>query len=151
MKVDRALSEPGADPISSLIPAVAKAHRKLAGALLQDLGLAPGQELAMMLLWEESPRSQVDLTRLLMVEAPTTAKMLARLERSGMITRERSEVDRRVVLVSLTDAGRALEEPVTSVWRDLEARTTTDLTLSEQGQLRSLLTRVAETLTQVEA
>ncbi|KZX19941.1 MarR family winged helix-turn-helix transcriptional regulator [Rathayibacter tanaceti] len=140
--------EPRIEPISTLIPTVAKAHRKLAGSLLHDLGLAPGQELALMLLWEESPRSQADLTRLLMVESPTTAKMLARLERAGVITRERSATDRRVVLVSLTAEGRSLEEPVTAVWRDLEQRTTADLTPAEQDQLRALLGRVAGTLTE---
>jgi hypothetical protein len=39
--------------ISSLIPAVAKAHRKLAGSLLQELGLSAGQQFVLMLLWDE--------------------------------------------------------------------------------------------------
>jgi len=114
--------------ISSLIPAVSKSHRKLAGALLHDLGLAAGQQFVLMLLWDEPP---------------TAAKMLARLERAGFVARERSATDRRVVLVSLTDAGRALQEPVTSVWQRLEEMTTTSLTPEETAQLRGLLVRVA--------
>ncbi|MDQ0893831.1 MarR family winged helix-turn-helix transcriptional regulator [Agromyces ramosus] len=129
--------------ISSLIPAVAKAHRKLAGSLLQDLGLAAGQQFVLMLLWNESPQAQADLTRQLMVEPPTTAKMLARLESAGFIARERSATDRRVVLVSLTPAGRALQEPVNEVWHRLEELTTNGLSPAEQDQLRVLLTRVA--------
>lgn len=129
--------------ISSLIPAVSKSHRKLAGALLHDLGLAAGQQFVLMLLWDESPQAQADLTRQLMIEPPTAAKMLARLERAGFVARERSATDRRVVLVSLTDAGRALQEPVTSVWQRLEEMTTTSLTPEETAQLRGLLVRVA--------
>ena len=129
--------------ISSLIPAVAKAHRKLAGTLLQELGLAAGQQFVLMLLWNESPQAQADLTRQLMVEPPTTAKMLARLERAGFIARERSGSDRRVVLVSLTESGRALQGPVTSIWQRLEELTTSSLTAAEQDQLRVLLARVA--------
>ena len=142
-------SEPGraAGPISSLIPSVAKAHRKLAGSLLQEHGLSAGQELVLMLLWESSPRTQADLTRLLRVEPPTTAKTLARLERSGFITRERSEADRRVVLVSPTDAGRRLEDGVLAAWARLEDRTTRDLSPGERDQLRDLLARVSATLT----
>lgn len=132
--------------ISSLIPAVAKAHRKLAGSLLQDLGLAAGQQFVLMLLWDKSPQAQADLTRQLMIEPPTTAKMLARLERVGFIARERSKADRRVVLVSLTEAGRALQGPVTSVWLRLEELTTSSLTPEDQDMLRILLARVADSV-----
>lgn len=136
----------GVGPVSSLLPGVAKAHRKLAGRLLDELGLSAGQELLMMLLWEESPRTQTDLTRLLMVEPPTTAKMLARLEKGGFVARERSTTDGRVVLVRPTPAGRDLEEPVTTTWAQLEELTTADLSDAEREQLRELLSRVGETL-----
>lgn len=129
--------------ISSLIPAVAKAHRKLAGSLLQELGLVPGQQFVLMLLWGHSPQTQADLTRQLMVEPPTAAKMLARLERSGFIARERSASDRRMISVSLTEAGRALQGPVSSVWHRLEEHTTSALSPAEQDRLRVLLIRVA--------
>lgn len=132
--------------ISSLIPAVAKAHRKLAGTLLQELGLAAGQQFVLMLLWNESPQAQADLTRQLMVEPPTTAKMLARLERVGFIARERLGSDRRVMMVSLTQSGRALQGPVTSILQQLDELTTSSLTTAEQDQLRVLLAWVASSL-----
>jgi DNA-binding MarR family transcriptional regulator len=134
-------------PISSLIPNVAKAHRKLAGSLLHELGLAAGQEFVLMLLWQDSPRSQAELTRLIAVEPPTMAKALARMERSGFIERIRSDSDRRVVLVSPTAAGRDLEGPVTAAWAQLEEQTTSALSPAEQEQLRGLLSRIAATLT----
>lgn len=134
---------PDGELISSLIPAVSKAHRKLAGSLLAELGLAAGQQFVLMLLWDESPQPQAELTRQMMIEPPTTAKMLARLESAGFLARERSPIDRRVVLVSLTESGRALEGPVTAIWRRLEEQTTSALSPLEQDQLRVLLTRVA--------
>lgn len=134
------------DPVSSLSPGVSKAHRKLAGRLLDELGLSPGQELLLMLLWEESPRTQADLIRLLMVEPPTTAKMLARLEKSGFVAREQSTTDGRVVLVRPTPAGRDLEGPVTTTRAQLEELTTADLSNAEREQLGKLLSRVGETL-----
>ena len=134
------------EQISSLIPAVSKLHRKLAGSLLHDLGLSAGQQFVLMLLWGDSPQAQADLTRQLMIEPPTAAKMLSRLEQAGFIARERSTSDRRVVLVSLTDAGRALERPVGSVWQQLESVTTSALSQAEQHQLRDLLTRVGRSL-----
>lgn len=64
-----------------------------------------------------------------------------------LVFRERSASDRRVVLVSLTDQGRALEGPVLSIWNTLEEETTAALTVDEQRQLRGLLGRVTDSLT----
>src|SRR3954447_16050911 len=86
------------ETISLRISAVARVHRQRAGALLHGLGLSAGQELLLMLLWENEPRTQADLTREMAIEAPTTSKMLSRMERAGLIARKRSETDRRTVL-----------------------------------------------------
>jgi MarR family transcriptional regulator, organic hydroperoxide resistance regulator len=132
--------------VSLWISAVARVHRQHAGALLHRLGLSAGQELLLMLLWDKEPRSQADLTRELAIEPPTTSKMLSRLERAGLIARNRSELDRRTVLVTLTEAGRALEGPVNAAWRTLEEDTVGALTPEDQDNLVILLGRVLESL-----
>ena len=132
--------------ISLWISAVARVHRQHAGALLHGIGLSAGQELLLMLLWEKEPRSQAELTRELAIEAPTTSKMLSRLAKAGVIARTRSESDRRTVLVTLTDAGRALEGPVNAAWRTLEEDTVGGLSPEEQDTLLVLLGRVLESL-----
>ena len=132
--------------VSLWISAVARVHRQHAGTLLHGLGLSAGQELLLMLLWDKEPRSQADLTRELAIEPPTTSKMLSRLERAGLIARNRSELDRRTVLVTLTEAGRALEGPVNAAWRTLEEDTVASLTPREQDELLILLGRVLESL-----
>jgi len=132
--------------VSLRISAVLRVHRQHAGALLHGIGLSAGQELLLMLLWDKEPRSQAELTRELAIEPPTTSKMLARLERGGLIARERSESDRRTVLVSLTEAGRALEGPVNAAWRTLEEDTVAALTPQQQDDLMILLGRVLESL-----
>ena len=135
------------ETISLRISAVARVHRQHAGALLHGLGLSAGQELLLMLLWENEPRTQADLTREMAIEPPTTSKMLSRMERAGLIARKRSETDRRTVLVTLTKAGRALEGPVNAAWRTLEEDTVDELTPKEQDTLLLLLGRVLESLT----
>jgi len=132
--------------VSLWISAVARVHRQHAGALLHGLGLSAGQELLLMLLWDKEPRSQAELTRELAIEPPTTSKMLSRLEKAGVIARNRSESDRRTVLVTLTEAGRALEGPVNAAWRTLEEDTVAALTPEEQDNLKILLGRVLESL-----
>lgn len=131
-----------AAPISSLMPVVARTHRTLALALLRDVGLSPGQELLLMQLWDREPQSQAELAELMCVEPPTATKMLGRMEKAGVIARERSTTDRRVTLVSLTDKGRALREPVRAIWADLEEIALGDLTGAERAALLELLQRV---------
>ncbi len=99
-----------------------------------------------MLLWEKEPRTQAELTREMAIEPPTTSKMISRMAAAGLIVRNRSESDRRTVLVSLTEAGRALEDPVNAAWRTLEEDTVEALTAKEQDTLLDLLGRVLESL-----
>jgi DNA-binding MarR family transcriptional regulator len=134
------------ETISLRISAVARVHRQRAGALLHGLGLSAGQELLLMLLWEKEPRTQAELTREMAIEPPTTSKMISRMATSGLIVRNRSESDRRTVLVNLTEAGRALEGPVNAAWRTLEEDTVGALTPKQQDQLLVLLGQVLESL-----
>lgn len=133
--------------ISPLIPTLARTHRAMSQELLRDTGLSAGQELVVMRLFDGPPQSQADLTRWLGVEPPTTAKMLARMEKAGMVQRERSETDRRLMLVSLTPAGRALLDRVSTVWDDLERVTTAGLSESEVRELERLMRLVIANLT----
>lgn len=125
--------------ISPLIPTLARAHRAMSQELLRGTGVSAGQELLIMRLFDSPPQSQADLTRWLGVEPPTTAKMLARMEKAGFVERVRSETDRRVTLVNLTPAGRALHQRVSTVWEDLEDVTTAGLADTEVQELERLL------------
>ena len=52
----------------------------------------------------------------------------------------------RVSLVYLTERGRALEQPVLEVWKQLEARIVAGLSATEQALLRRLLMQVSANL-----
>ena len=132
--------------INPLIPTLARAHRAMSQELLRDTGLSAGQELIVMRLFDSPPRSQAELTRWLGVEPPTTAKMLARMEKAGIIERVPSDTDRRVTLVSLTAEGRAIYKRVQNIWGDLERVTVAGLTAAEVQQLERLVRHVLSNL-----
>ena len=79
----------------------------------------------------------------LVQRVPDVTRLLDRMEKAGLVTRQRSASDRRVVLVTPTDEGRsrcdALADPVLA----LHARQLEHLSLDELGSLhvglRSLL------------
>ncbi|SOZ18993.1 Organic hydroperoxide resistance transcriptional regulator, MarR family [Cupriavidus taiwanensis] len=84
------------------------AMTKLYKPLLSELGLTYPQYLVMLVLWETETLSVSELGNRLALDSGTLTPLLKRLAASGVVTRTRDAADERRVLVSLTDAGRAL-------------------------------------------
>ena len=73
-----------------------------------DTGLTGSQLWVVKLLDEESPMKVTDLARRMYLHPATMVGLLDRLEIKGLVQRIRSDKDRRVVHVSITDQGREL-------------------------------------------
>lgn len=134
-------------PMSEALFRAARVHRIMAGSLLRDTGLYPGQELLMMQLWERGEQRQADLIKTLGLDPSTVTKMLQRLEQAGFVTRKPSPDDRRAVLVSATRAGQALRDQVRQAWCDLEQVTAAGFTEAQYQQAMQVLTRIEANLT----
>ncbi len=78
-----------------------------------DTGVAPAQSYVLGELWFNEPLSQVELARRLDIGKATVGQTLSRLERAGLIERRRLPGDRRVIMIHLTEQGRAMREPLT--------------------------------------
>ena len=83
--------------------------------LLQALGLTYPQYLAMMVLWEQDGLTVGDVSTRLLTDPGSLTPLLKRLEGEGFISRTRSKEDERVVLLHLTEQGRALQKKATTV------------------------------------
>jgi DNA-binding MarR family transcriptional regulator len=82
-----------------------------------------------------------DLSYLLGIRVASLNEMLAKLERSGYVTREPSDVDRRVILIKLTQAGRDASDPQRKPEDVLAV-----LTAQEQAEMNGYLDRLLEAL-----
>lgn len=78
--------------------------------VLQALGLTYPQYLAMMVLWEQDGLTVGEISSRLLTDPGSLTPLLKRLEVEGLLSRTRSREDERVVVVELTDAGRALQD-----------------------------------------
>jgi DNA-binding MarR family transcriptional regulator len=125
---------------------LSRKNRAMVGEALRPLGLFPGQELLLLQLSNGDCRSQADLVDALGLDHSTVTKMLQRLERTGVVERRQSEEDRRVVLVSLTETGRAARRAVEELWQALEDSTVRTLTERQRTQLLDLLRKVEDGL-----
>lgn len=88
--------------------ATGHAFNRIYKPLLDDLGLTYPQFLVMVALWEEDGRTVGALGQALGLESSTLTPLIKRLEGAGLLTRRRAQKDERVVLVGLTEKGRAL-------------------------------------------
>jgi DNA-binding MarR family transcriptional regulator len=118
---------------------VVKAHRNQMAARLLPLGLHVGQELLLNQLWRQDGLTQGELVARLGVEPPTVTKTLQRLERAGLVRRSPDPDRPRVTRVHLTEAGRALREPVEEIWNSTDERLQQGLDASERDLLARLI------------
>ena len=79
----------------------------LSGTKIQE-DISYGQYKVLSVIHNHSPISVGNLGRLVGSAQSTTSEMLARLTRSGLVTKVRGPYDGRVVMVELTDQGRQL-------------------------------------------
>lgn len=75
-------------------------------AQMQPLELTGMQWEPLMLVWLKRADTVAALARVSQVGVPSMTRMLDRLEQKGLLRRERSELDRRVVNLHLTPKGR---------------------------------------------
>jgi DNA-binding MarR family transcriptional regulator len=93
------------DEVSSqLLPRAALLTRLLVAQLGGDLSRT---EVGLLTVLSDGPRRITELAALERLAQPTMTQLVKRLERQGLVVRERHAADGRVVLVSLTDAGSA--------------------------------------------
>lgn len=109
---------------------------------LDPLGLTYTQYIAMMVLWAEESLSVKELGARLNLESSTLTPLLKKLEAAGYVTRERSADDERIVVVALTDEGRALHDRAMAVPPSMVADLGVDPQLG--ADLSALLDRFME-------
>jgi len=79
---------------------------------LEDEGISMGQFWALHLVSSLRSASVSTVARHLSVSAPTVCTNIDQLESAGLVTRHRSERDRRAVDLSLTPKGRRVESRI---------------------------------------
>ncbi len=82
---------------------------------LDELDLTYTQYITMLALWEEDHQSVKELGRRLMLDSGTLTPLLKKMEAKGIVNRQRSKLDERNLIVSLTAAGKALREKAVTV------------------------------------
>ena len=84
---------------------------------LKPLGLTYTQYIVFLVLWEKNGISVTEIGEKLMLDNGTLSPLLKKMEQAGYVERRRCRKDDRIVEITLTEAGRALQERAKDVPR----------------------------------
>ena len=104
---------------------------------LKPLGLTYTQYIVFLVLWEKDGLTVGEICDKLMLDNGTLSPLLRKMEQAGYVERKRSEQDDRVVVITLTEEGKALQKKAKDVPQKVAG--CIDLPAEKAKQLYSLL------------
>ncbi len=134
-----------------LLAEVVRLQMRVYNQRFRATGLKQSQVTALIHLDRIEELSQTELADRLGMRKAATGTLIEGLEDKGLLERRRSQEDRRLQLVSITDAGRQVVDEVDHMAEELGTEYRRGITRSERRQLVSVLQRLRDNLRRVEA
>ena len=111
---------------------------------LESTGLTYTQYLVLLALWENDNLTVKSVADRLDLDSASLTPILKRLEVAGFLTRKRNKADERVVEITLTANGYALQAEVANIQKRVACQT--GLPPNEFELLKSSLHKLVETM-----
>lgn len=136
------------EKLRKLLFEIEQIKRNKVQEFLFGLGLTPGQGQARILMSLASAEhvTQRQLADDCMLDVTTMSRTLDRLQKQGLVRRERDPVCRRAYRISLTEEGRVKAEQVRAGFRILEDVLFDGLDENDMAGLEQALERIKENL-----
>lgn len=124
--------------------AASRAITKIYRPFLEELGITYPQYLVMLVLWEEETISLKDLGNKLYLDSGTLTPLVKRLESMGLLKRQRSTEDERILCITITAEGIALKEKAVNIPQNILKSANTDIVelIDLKTRLDNLLTKL---------
>ena len=131
---------------SPLLAPLGLAFWRMKGAFEREIGVSAGTWFSLTLLDKNEGMSQGELSQRFEVDPSRVTRLAKRLEREGLLRRERGPEDNRVVHMYLTQKGRGLIEDLSGLRERFDQRIGTVLSTEELEELRRLLGVLVEAM-----
>ncbi|MEH7121938.1 MarR family transcriptional regulator [Bacillus sp. JJ1773] len=118
---------------------------KILNEALTPLGLYTAQWTIIYLLKTNGPATQKELSHYLGVEAPTMTRTLARMEKSGWITKK-TGTDKREKQIILTEAANNMYDTWLQTVRTCESQALKNISDQETTEMLSILKKMSVNL-----
>lgn len=112
---------------------------------LFEFGLRPADFSVLIVVANNTGLKQSDVAEALGIQRANFVAIIDGLEDKGLLQRRRSDSDRRVHYIEMTDEGRSVLEEISQIWRSHEAKLTDRLGGEKaRDQLVGLLRRIQD-------
>ena len=132
--------------LDTLLVFVSRSHQNVASKVFSKLKLPRGQPPVLFKLEDHEGVVQADLAKKLEVTPATLTNLLHRMERSGLVRREKDEIDVRATRVYLTEKGKATLEKAKLLVEEMDQITFSGFSETEREQMWDYLERVHQNL-----
>lgn len=124
--------------------AISKEISKRYRIILAPYHLTYPQYLVMLVLWEQDGIPLKAIGQRLQLDSGTLTPLLNKLIQSGYIKKARNELDERMLVIKLTDAGQSLREKAASI--PLQVQQVLGLTNDEYKRYKVMLDELSQKL-----
>ena len=133
-----------------LLAEVVRLQLRVYNGRFRATGLNQSQVAALIHLDRVEELSQTDLAARLGMRKAATGTLIDGLEGKGLVERTRGREDRRLQLVSISDAGRRVVDEVDRMGETLGTGLRGGISREERSQLVSILQRIRQNLREME-
>ena len=110
---------------------------------LNDFNITPGQYMVLSCLWESpEPLSPTQIAQMAMLDTSTIVGILDRLTYKDLLERTPDLTDRRALIISLTEKGKAMRNDVLRVIQETNDQVLKNFTEEERQKLADYLKRL---------
>ena len=117
---------------------------------VKDTGLTPGQPKILDFLMYHDGAIQKDIAKFCHIEPASLTAILNGMESKGYVERRNSGKDRRSLHVYLTETGKKYSDRLSREFAKIESEALKGLSEEEVRQLRDLLSRVYENMSDIQ-
>ena len=134
-------------PFHVMVIKALSAQRWAAYPYLGQEGLSPGQPKILIYLMQHDQCKQKELADYYKIEPATVSRLLANMERKGLIRRESRQGDKRAATVAITEEGKRVYSRMEEHFEQIRRRELDGFSQEEVEQLQDFLQRLYRNLT----
>lgn len=108
---------------------------------LEPFGLTPFHWVVLCCLWEEDGLATSSIGEKLQQVGGTLTSVLDRMEKRGLVRRERDASDRRIWRIWLTEQGKQLQDVLPPIALEIREESLKGISVAEREQLSQLVDR----------
>lgn len=146
-----ARQQPSEPSIGQLMRRILSLFRQAVERELEGTGLTHAQWVPLFKLYQGQASTVAELARVCEMDAGSMTRLLDRLEAKQLCRRVRSETDRRVVHLELTDAGRLAARDIPEILSRVQSAYLAGFSVDEWQHLKSDLSRILDTALTLQA